>query len=138
MFVVGADPEHAACTSPSAADQPLVDVHTQSMPLSVPINNRLVCGARGGTGRQPRSRRCWPLLHLQTSKALLIAPAAYWSITSAYLVRLPLLPAVGSVNKMRGGSFAVCVASSSTQSDVVRPGKGGLAAHTATELITTL
>ena len=25
--------EHAACTLPSAADQPLVDVHTQSMVL---------------------------------------------------------------------------------------------------------
>ena len=29
MFVVGADPEHAACTSLSAADQPLVDGNTQ-------------------------------------------------------------------------------------------------------------
>ena len=35
----GADPEHAACTSPSAADHRIVDGHTQSMVLSVPINN---------------------------------------------------------------------------------------------------
>ena len=31
MFVVGADPEHAACTSLSAADQPIVDGNTQSI-----------------------------------------------------------------------------------------------------------
>ena len=29
MFVVGADPEHAACTSLSTADQPIVDERTQ-------------------------------------------------------------------------------------------------------------
>ena len=50
MFVVGADPEHAACTSPRAADHQIVDGRTQHHPLSAPVNNRLVCGAQGGTG----------------------------------------------------------------------------------------
>ena len=50
MFVVGADPEHAACTSPRAADHRIVHGRTQSMPLSVAINSLMVCGAQRGPG----------------------------------------------------------------------------------------
>ena len=55
--VVGADPEHAACTSLSDPDHWLHDAHTQYMLLSVRINKRLVWGSQGGTGRrlQPAS-----------------------------------------------------------------------------------
>ena len=53
--VVGADPQHAACTSLSFADHRIVDGGTQSMPLSAAINNRLVCGAQGGTGSMLQS-----------------------------------------------------------------------------------
>ena len=49
MFVVGADPEHAAGPSLSAADHQTVDGRTQWMVLSAPINSLMVCGAQGGT-----------------------------------------------------------------------------------------
>ena len=48
MFVVGADPEHAAGTLPSAADHQTVDGRTQWMVLSAPINSLMVCGAVEG------------------------------------------------------------------------------------------
>ena len=52
--VVGADPEHAACTSLHVPARWLLDggtqSHAQSMPLSAAIKQRLVCGAHGGTG----------------------------------------------------------------------------------------
>ena len=50
MFVVGADPEHAAGPSLSAADHQTVDGRTQWMPLSAANNSLMVCGAQGGTG----------------------------------------------------------------------------------------
>ena len=48
--VVGADPEHAACTSLHVPARWLLDRRTQYMPLSATIKQRLVCGAHGGTG----------------------------------------------------------------------------------------
>ena len=50
MFVVGADPEHAAGPSLSAADHQTVDGRTQWMVLSAPINSLMVCGAQRGPG----------------------------------------------------------------------------------------
>ena len=50
MFVVGADPEHAAGPSLSAADHQTVDGRTQWMVLSVPIDSLMVCGAQRGPG----------------------------------------------------------------------------------------
>ena len=58
IVVVSADPEHAACTSLSIPDHRLYEMaHTQYMLLSVRINERLVWGSQGGTGRrlQPAS-----------------------------------------------------------------------------------
>ena len=48
MFVVGADPEHAAGTLYGVADHQTG--RTQWVPLSAPVNNPMVCGAREGTG----------------------------------------------------------------------------------------
>ena len=48
--VVSADPEHAAGPSLHDPDHWIVDRRTQYMPLSAPINKRLVCGAQEGTG----------------------------------------------------------------------------------------
>ena len=53
--VVGADPEPSPGTRMRAADHRIVDGGTQSMPLSAAINNRLVCGAQGGTGSMLQS-----------------------------------------------------------------------------------
>ena len=47
--VVGADPEHAACTSLHVSVRRLLDRRTQQMVLSASIKQRLVCGAHGGT-----------------------------------------------------------------------------------------
>ena len=49
--VVSAEPVHAAGSSMHVSVRWLLDGGTQWMPLSAAIiNNRLVCGAQGGTG----------------------------------------------------------------------------------------
>ena len=50
MFVVGADPEHAAGPSMSAADHQTVDGRTQWMVLSAASDKRSICSAMPGPG----------------------------------------------------------------------------------------
>ena len=61
MFVVGADPEHAAGPSLSAADHQTVNGGTQWMVLSAAVNSPMVSARCSGEGYRQRamvSHRC--------------------------------------------------------------------------------